>query len=217
MNVNVEYCDPFNGLEDGFWMKVEHCGRYMWAAQWLKERRCKSAADIACANGYGSRILSRMIGRVTAVDRNEDYLNKAEHDDSVQYICCDLDREPLPEEINDTDAIVCFETLEHLQKPEAAVQAFFERLSDGGYLLLSVPNARYELLDDEGKNKDPFHLHIFSPDTVRAFWRMQVLLSRKLWGRIYAIGSWQDSLSWRRLGKYVKVRRRNSGDMIGRG
>ena len=169
MNVNVEYCDPFNGLEDGFWMKVEHCGRYMWAAQWLKERRCKSAADIACANGYGSRILSRMIGRVTAVDRNEDYLNKAEYDDSVQYICCDLDREPLPEEINDTDAIVCFETLEHLQKPEAAVQAFFERLSDGGYLLLSVPNARYELLDDDGKNKDPFHLHIFSPDTVRAF------------------------------------------------
>ena len=26
MNVNVEYCDPFDGLEDGFWMKMEHVG-----------------------------------------------------------------------------------------------------------------------------------------------------------------------------------------------
>lgn len=150
MNVNVEYCDPFDGLEDGFWMKVEHCGRYMWAAQWLEEKQCKSVADIACANGYGSRILSRTIGRVIAVDRNETYLNKAEHVDSVQYICCDLDGEPLPDTINNIDAIVCFETLEHLQKPKAAIRAFFECLSDDGYLLLSVLNDRYELLDDEG-------------------------------------------------------------------
>lgn len=109
MNVNVEYCDPFDGLEDGFWMKVEHCGRYMWAAQWLEEKQCKSVADIACANGYGSRILSRTIGRVIAVDRNETYLNKAEHVDSVQYICCDLDGEPLPDTINNIDAIVFFD------------------------------------------------------------------------------------------------------------
>ena len=122
----------------------------MWAAQWLEEKQCKSVADIACANGYGSRILSRTIGRVIAVDRNETYLNKAEHVDSVQYICCDLDGEPLPDTINNIDAIVCFETLEHLQKPKAAIRAFFECLSDDGYLLLSVPNDRYELLDDEG-------------------------------------------------------------------
>lgn len=123
---------------------------------------------LSALNARGGN-LSRTIGRVIALDRNETYLNKAEHVDSVQYICCDLDGEPLPDTINNIDAIVCFETLEHLQKPEAAIRAFFECLSDDGYLLLSVPNDRHELLDDEGKNKDPFHLHIFSPDTVKIF------------------------------------------------
>ena len=166
MKVNVEYCDPFDGMEENFWMKVEHCGRYIWAAQWLRDKGCRTVADIACANGYGSRILAGAADQVIAVDRNKTYLSLAEKDAVVKYICCDLDEEPLPEEIMNIDAIVCFETLEHLRKPEANLKAFSEYLSPGGTLLLSVPNERYEILDEDGRNKDPFHLHIFSKDTV---------------------------------------------------
>ncbi len=64
--------------------------------------------DSVCLNELAIAVghLSRMIGRVTAVDRNKEYLNRPEHDDSVQYICGYLDCESLPEEVNDIDAIV---------------------------------------------------------------------------------------------------------------
>ena len=189
MKVNVEYCDPFDGLEEGFWMKVEHCGRYMWAAQWLKKNNYTFVADIACANGYGSKILSHMIKKVIAIDRNKDYLNKAESNRSIKYVCCDLDQETLPVEIKNVDAIVCFETLEHLQKPKNVIQAFSDCLASGGQLLLSVPNDRYEILNEDGGNRDPFHIHVFSKDTVKkmledAGFKIEELLGQDICNRV---------------------------------
>ena len=169
MNVNVEYCDPFDEQKDNFWMKVEHSGRYLWAAEWLCARGCEFVADIACANGYGSRILAERIRYVVGVDRNETYLALAEgapNNDGVTFICCDLDHAPMPERLTNVDAVVCFETLEHLIDPQAALKKIFKILRPEGFLLMSVPNEKYERTDENGNNEDPFHLHIFSREDI---------------------------------------------------
>ena len=169
MNVNVEYCDPFDGRPENFWMKVEHCGRYLWAADRLEQAGCRRVADVACADGYGSRLLARKLERVWGVDRNELYLAAARAAgaaDRADYLCCDLDRSPLPFPAAGLDAIVCFETLEHLEAPSSLLREFCRVLRSHGLLLLSVPNPRYELTDADGKNLDPFHKHIFAAEEV---------------------------------------------------
>lgn len=171
MNVGIEYCDPFDGRQENFWMKLEHCGRYLWAADWLAEAGCEFVADAACANGYGSRLLARKLGRVIGVDRSNAYLSLARQAGTahnIQYLWSDLNQGQLPPQAAGLDAVVCFETLEHLAAPGAALAAFRRGLRRGGYLLLSVPNAAFEQLDPAGKNKDPFHLQIFTPEDVRA-------------------------------------------------
>lgn len=169
--MGIEYCDPFDGRQENFWMKLEHCGRYLWAADWLSEAGCEFVADAACANGYGSRLLARKLERVIGVDRSTAYLSLARQAGSahnVQYLYSDLNQGRLPAQAAGLDAVVCFETLEHLSAPAAALEAFHRCLRPGGYLLLSVPNAAFEQLDPAGKNKDPFHLQIFTREDILA-------------------------------------------------
>ena len=171
MKVNIEYCDPFDGEPENFWMKVEHCGRYLWAADWLYNEGCQNAADIACATGYGTRILAEKLKQVTGIDRSSEYIKKARlstAEQHVSYLCLDLNQNPLPPELQGTDAIICFETLEHLQCPSEVLREFHRRLCKNGILLLSVPNEKYERLDENNQNLDPFHLHIFSPDDMKS-------------------------------------------------
>lgn len=170
MKTNIEYCDPFDGEPENFWMKIEHCGRYLWAAERLSGEGCQSVADIACATGYGSRILSEKINQVIGIDRSTDYIERARRstrEGHIRYLCLDLNQSQLAQKLSDIDAVVCFETLEHLQHPLKALQEFHQCLRAKGLLLLSVPNERYEQLDENGQNLDPFHLHIFSPDDVK--------------------------------------------------
>lgn len=37
MNVNLEYCNPFDGNKENIWMKAEHCGRYLFASDLISE------------------------------------------------------------------------------------------------------------------------------------------------------------------------------------
>lgn len=148
-------------------MKLEHCGRYLWAAELLQTKGCKFIADIACANGYGTEILAEKIDRVIGIDRNEDYLSLAKRTvncDRVSFLCCDLNQSKLPKSLQNVEAITCFETLEHVINPQAVLKEFFRVLCTSGILLLSVPNQKYEQLDENGNNKDSFHLHIFTQD-----------------------------------------------------
>lgn len=166
MKTNIEYCDPFDGVEESFWMKIEHCGRYLWAADQLAARRCRRVADVAAATGYGSALLAHSVAQVIGVEGNAAALAQARRDNAaanIRYLQADLNQLPLPAATQGTDAIVCFETLEHIRQPQALLAEFRRLLPPGGLLLLSVPNQSYERFDEEGCNRDPFHLHTFSP------------------------------------------------------
>lgn len=164
MNVDLEYCDPFDNEERGIWMKIEHCGRYLYACDRISSFGAKRILDAACADGYGTKMLASTGRDVSGLDINQDYLelartqNKAE---GVSYYQVDFDRDPFPAHLTQQDVVVCFETIEHVNHPEVLLKKIHQALKVSGKLLLSFPNAIFEKLDENGKNKDPFHRHIF--------------------------------------------------------
>lgn len=161
MNYKIDHCDPFDGEQCNYWMKLEHCGRYLFAADILAEAGASSVLDLSCAEGYGSDILASRGLIVAGGDIQDEYIaNASRRYPSATFFRIDLDGE-IPASLDGADAVVCFETLEHLKYPEAFLNRLPSLLRSGGTLLLSVPNKLYEKTDEDGKNCDPFHLHIF--------------------------------------------------------
>ena len=70
MNVNYEYIDSFDDTKD-YLIRIEHLGRYYFATDILKNH--KSILDVACANGYGTYILSKIATKVYGIDCNKTY------------------------------------------------------------------------------------------------------------------------------------------------
>ncbi|BDI14444.1 hypothetical protein ANSO36C_02460 [Nostoc cf. commune SO-36] len=60
------------------------------------------------------------------------------------------------------DAIVSFETLEHLINPAFVIEEFSQILKPGGFLICSVPNVLYEPRDVAGLPSNTCHKHFFS-------------------------------------------------------
>lgn len=170
MNHNVEYCDPFSGTRQDIWMKLEHCGRYQYACDFLESVHCGSVIDLACANGYGSEMLSEKIPGVISADRNAEYLCSGylKHE-NISALCFDFDSDEYPEALVESDAVVCFETLEHLREPFRFLGKITEYIRPGGWLLCSFPNPAYEQVGPDGINLDPFHLHLIAREEVARF------------------------------------------------
>ena len=167
MNVDLEYCNPFDGRHENIWMKLEHCGRYLFARDRIDAADATKVLDAACADGYGTQMLCGDARDVTGADRNESYLSLARSRScSASFVCLDFDRDSMPFGAGEMDAVVCFETIEHLEFPVRLLGEFARILRPGGILLLSFPNAAYEKLDQDGHNKDPYHKHIFSQEDV---------------------------------------------------
>ena len=116
-------------------IRADHRARYEWAAGRLAGRK---VVDAACGVGYGSKILANAECHVRAFDRSADALGFARenynHDHRIQYVEGELEHVQFPK---DFDAVVCFEALEHTDKPDKALQNF---RGMAPWLYVSVPN-----------------------------------------------------------------------------
>ena len=140
-------------------MKLEHCGRYLYAYDIIDEQDI--VADISCATGYGSHFLAQKAKFVIGGDKNKLYLDYAAHNYNASNVCyveVDLEQDMETLYNRNISKIVCFETLEHTRKPFEITNAFYELLPPRGEVLLSFPNLKYEKFDENGKNKDRYHL-----------------------------------------------------------
>lgn len=145
--------DPFDEKDHHLWMKLEHLGHYLFAADFLKQHKPRVVADISCGTGYGIPELGRISQTVIGVDSSQEMIGIALKKISegskslkVKFLKRDLDCDDLTPEIEpgSVDAVVSFETLEHLVDPDRAVSQFSRILRPGGIFICSVPNALSE-------------------------------------------------------------------------
>jgi 2-polyprenyl-3-methyl-5-hydroxy-6-metoxy-1,4-benzoquinol methylase len=140
----------------------EHLHRYELAAELCAGL---SVADVGCGVGYGSSILREVCPAVTGVDYDVETVEIAQRtfgrdglefvqEDGVEFL-----RQPLHDRF---DAIVMFESLEHLPDVEDAVASLRRHADNGLRLIISLPNSR--AFDEQ----NPHHRTDFSFDGALA-------------------------------------------------
>lgn len=117
---------------------------------------------------YRSALLSSKAKYVIGCDINDNYLTLAKQkysNHNLEFIKIDLTKS-LDLYRHSILTIVSFETIEHTPKPFNSIQKFYNILPIGGRLILSFPNASFEMENKEGKSIDSFHLSIIQFDKM---------------------------------------------------
>jgi SAM-dependent methyltransferase len=173
---------------------ANHRQRYAFAADLLRAK-CTHALDAACGVGYGSRLLGENGMQVVGVDRDNGALNIARSkfahanvkflEDDCQQLA-NVGSSPF-------DAIVSFETLEHLPEPSRFLARCYAVLRPSGLLVMSTPNRNLR----EGSTKEQWEYHEKEYSAREFVGLLQVAGFRdvNLWGQNYtAIGHLRDQV-----------------------
>jgi SAM-dependent methyltransferase len=166
--------DPFDESYPHLWVKVEHLARYIFAANIVRERQARSVVDVASGTGFGANELSAVSENVFAVDSNADLIEFARlryPHPTIHYVQSTLGIGRFPADIADSslapiDAIISFETLEHIPDTRRALLELKSALLPGGLLVISVPNAGSEGIDETGLPANRLHKRVFTIDSI---------------------------------------------------
>lgn len=140
-------------------IRNDHLARYLWAAERLGDRG--RVIDAACGCGYGSSILADRGFSVTAFDIAPDAIEYARsHWDrpGIDWRICDLSSP----EFAASDAVVSFETIEHLADPRQFLAA---ARTSAPRLIASVPN---QDVIPFVRKRFPFHHRHYTTDEFAA-------------------------------------------------
>ena len=106
-------------------IQLEHIHRYILAQEYAKD---KDVLDIACGEGYGSAILGAQALSVIGVDISEEAISHARATYTSPKLHFEVGScEQVPLADASVDAVVCFETLEHVAAHDHAHQADAEQ------------------------------------------------------------------------------------------
>ena len=142
-------------LEDPY-ISYEHLHRYAYVTQFVPN---KKVLDLACGEGYGSRLLAGTADLVVGVDIDEDTVRHARNKyirRNLQFRRGSITDIPI-EGQHLFDVIVCFEALEHIQDHEKLLTEVKRLLTKDGLFIVSTPNKW--AYSDEPKYENPFHVH----------------------------------------------------------
>jgi SAM-dependent methyltransferase len=127
-------------------IRRDHVARYEWAAMLVKGR----VIDLACGVGYGTSILAAAGCKAIGFDRNSEaigYARKHYAATGAEFTCA----EAIQIDKGQADAVVCFETIEHIEDPAPVLKNLHGITSQ---LLVSVPNE--DVVPHDGRAKYHF-------------------------------------------------------------
>lgn len=132
-------------------IRVDHINRYRFAASVIP--REAYVLDAACGIGYGAKIISDAGCDVVALDICMEALETAnKHYPGPIYVRRDITGELKC--LCPFDAVVSFETLEHLPNPVFTLGQFAKNMEPSSLLICSVPN----------EDRYPFKAEVFAND-----------------------------------------------------
>lgn len=156
----------------------EHFHRYVFALEFI---RGLNVLDAACGEGYGSALMANSAASVTGVDLSEQAIAHASgryQRDNLQFQQGDCTALPFGDD--QFDAVVSFETLEHLEDQDGLMSEFRRVLKPEGFLLISTPDKA--VYSDQQDHQNEFHVKELYRD------QFETLLNRyypavRLWGQ----------------------------------
>ena len=132
----------------------EHLHRYYFARDLVKGCR---VLDVACGEGYGSWILANSALEVVGVDIAFDAVRHARGkytNSNIRFVEASAAKLPFDDDM--FDAVVSFETIEHLDLHQEMLSEIKRVLSKDGLLIISSPNKQYYSIEPGYQN--PFHV-----------------------------------------------------------
>ena len=146
----------------------EHMYRYEWVKDFVKN---KKVLDIACGTGFGSYILASNGGaaEVTGCDIDERSVKYASYKNKHPHISFSVQNAEAIRLEKKFDIVVSFETIEHLNKPEAFLQNVNAMMNDDGFFFVSTP---ISYVDHNEKPDNIYHV------TEWGFKRFQAIVSQ---------------------------------------
>lgn len=141
----------------------EHIDRYVFAATLVAG---KVVLDVACGTGYGvGHVAEHGAAAAVGVDLSMETVGYARErfgqDRRTSFICADGIRLPFADGC--FDAVVSFETIEHIRLYEEFLIECARVLKRDGVLICSTPNKRV-FSPDATIPPNPFHVYEFLPD-----------------------------------------------------
>ncbi len=135
----------------------------------------KEVLDIGCRDGALTSFFSKS-NKVLGVDIDETALSEAKMNLGIEVMTIDLNGDWRELGGRKFDVVVAGEVLEHLYNPDSIVGKIASRLSSGGKLIGSVPNAfslknRLRYLMGQKKYtplSDPTHINQFHAEELRS-------------------------------------------------
>lgn len=143
------------------WFKEEHIARYTFAAMYAQGKR---VLDIACGSGYGSKILAGADAVVEGVDISQEAIAQASRDFDHSNVIFHTGDIVNYDSDHPFDIITCFETIEHVDDYQGAIQNLYRLLKPGGILIISTPNRPMSWRPVKtiyDKPTNPFHVREF--------------------------------------------------------
>jgi 2-polyprenyl-3-methyl-5-hydroxy-6-metoxy-1,4-benzoquinol methylase len=138
--------------EENYWYR-RHLVVYEWIAARVEGLR---VVDMACGEGYGSEVLARCAGSVVGVDANPEAHEHAR----LRYRRPNLrfERDLVESFVEQCDAVVFLQTIEHVEDPGAILDHFAAMLAPGGVAFVSTPNLLTLAPPGAEKSDNPWHV-----------------------------------------------------------
>jgi SAM-dependent methyltransferase len=145
-------------------MYQRHVKAYKFGMELIKRYSDRTAKilDYGCGEGYGSYLLASTGCRVVGADISDLAIQEAK----VKYPLPNLKFCKIDEiEAESYDFIVCFQVIEHINKPEVIIATLVQRLKKQGTLVITTPNRKTN--QDIGL-VSPYHIKEYSSGEMRA-------------------------------------------------
>jgi SAM-dependent methyltransferase len=118
----------------------------------------KRVLDLACGEGYGSKMLADTASSVVGIDIDENVIRHASTkygSANLQFLSGPITAVPIPDD-HSIDVVVCFEAIEHIEDQEGLLLEVKRLLKPDGLFIVSTPNKA--IYHDESHVDNPFHV-----------------------------------------------------------